>query len=580
MKPFDISPRVTMAELLGNSREYIVPHFQRDYSWDDEEWGELWEDIERMGADGRHYMGYIVLQELPDSRTRRVIIDGQQRLATLSIFALAVISLLDGPASADRLFHPAGDGGKPGDGLRDNQRRRDELRNRFLEWSDPVSLTPRPRLGLSDENNGFYRNHILRLRKPAGMNRVSRSNRQMWKALEFFRARTRERYGEAPAGEDLARLLSETVATGLFFTEMCVSDEESAYAIFETLNARGAMLSSPDLLKNFLFSTVTGGRTGGGDEDIQRLKSQWGGMLGALERHNPTTFVRHLWHSMGNDFVQKRGLFKAMRGKIEDGGAEAVFALMDKLEDGAETYADMLSPTARAWPNKRQLFHLRNLDLYGVTSHFPLTLAAVRKWRKSPKFAQLLRWCDALSFRRTVIGGQNPNELERVYAKAADEIHRGGPIAAVCGLLKSADVTDDFFVSAFADYDAESQSRKKLAKHILLEIERRTGGSRHDPESPDITIEHILPRNPDEGWDDFGSGADRFIWRLGNLTLLESSRNRNCGNLLFAQKREIYRGSRFAMTRELAKRGEWTPAALESRQREFAELAKAIWRLE
>ena len=569
MKPFDISSRVTMAELLGNSREYIVPHFQRDYSWGEEVWEELWEDIRRMGPDGRHYMGYIVLQELPDDRPRRLIIDGQQRIATLSIFALAVISLLD-----------------EADGSPDNRRRRDELR-KFLEWNDPVtaSLTPRPRLALSDENNGFYRDHILRLRKPAGMSRVSRSNRRMWRALEFFRERTRAHFDGTPTGEGLARLLSETVANGLFFTEMRVSDEESAYAIFETLNARGAMLSSPDLLKNFLFSAVQ--RGGGGEEDIKRLQRQWGEMLSALGRHPPTAFMRHLWHSLGGEFVQQKGLFRAMRRKIESagGGAETVFDMMDELEDGAQAYADMLSPTPSAWGEKAPLSSLQNLNLCGATSHFPLALAAVRKWgRKSPEFAKLLRRCADLSFRRIVIGGQNPNDLERVCAQAAAAVQQDGEsVAEICGRLKAADLRDDLFVSAFSVYDADSRSAQKLAKHILLEIERHASGDRGpriDPETSDITIEHVLPQDPGEGWDAFPPDIDRFVWRLGNLTLLKSSHNRDCDNLSFADKRDIYRGSEFKMTSELAHLDEWTPQALESRQRRFAELAKAIWRLE
>ena len=101
----------------------------------------------------------------------------------------------------------------------------------------------------------------------------------------FFQSKLDKRLNESPAGEKLVRLLNDKIANGLLFTEMLVADAD-AYTIFETLNARGAMLSSPDLLKNFLFC---------GKEDVRRLKRQWGGMLRALGRNDSTIFMRHLW---------------------------------------------------------------------------------------------------------------------------------------------------------------------------------------------------------------------------------------------------------------------------------------------
>ena len=82
----------TYRKLLGNGLTYRIPRFQRDYSWSDEEWEDLWADIvetTRDGGEPAHYMGYLVLQS-KDERTFEVI-DGQQRLTTLSIIVLAVL---------------------------------------------------------------------------------------------------------------------------------------------------------------------------------------------------------------------------------------------------------------------------------------------------------------------------------------------------------------------------------------------------------------------------------------------------------------------------------------------------------
>ncbi len=87
-----------VVELVGNGRVFTVPQYQRDYSWTEEQWEDLWNDITELVTrpDDSHYLGALVVAAKSDRSFE--IIDGQQRLATLSIFALAII---------DRLMHLA-----------------------------------------------------------------------------------------------------------------------------------------------------------------------------------------------------------------------------------------------------------------------------------------------------------------------------------------------------------------------------------------------------------------------------------------------------------------------------------------
>ena len=79
--------------IIGNNKRFMVPKFQRDYSWDSEQWDDLWQDVETMISDeDDHYMGYLVLQTEDDKNY--LIIDGQQRFTTVTILILAAIKCI------------------------------------------------------------------------------------------------------------------------------------------------------------------------------------------------------------------------------------------------------------------------------------------------------------------------------------------------------------------------------------------------------------------------------------------------------------------------------------------------------
>ena len=124
-------------ELIGNGRIYRVPAYQRDYSWKDEHWEDLWNDLWEMhgDVDERHYMGALVIEGISDREFQ--IIDGQQRLATLSILALAVLGQLE--TLAEQGVDPQA-----------NRERAAGLRNRFIGEKDPASLVESSKLFLNE----------------------------------------------------------------------------------------------------------------------------------------------------------------------------------------------------------------------------------------------------------------------------------------------------------------------------------------------------------------------------------------------------------------------------------------------
>ncbi len=127
MKGIQDTSSKTYRQLMGNGLRYEIPKFQRDYTWESEQWDDLWQDIKSllMNEESEHYMGYLVLQT--SNNKNFLIIDGQQRLTTLSILILATLKCLKD------LVESGVDAEK-------NHRRKENLQNSYIGYVDPVTL--------------------------------------------------------------------------------------------------------------------------------------------------------------------------------------------------------------------------------------------------------------------------------------------------------------------------------------------------------------------------------------------------------------------------------------------------------
>ena len=193
---------MTFRQLMGNGLSYRVPKFQRDYSWGPDEWDDLWQDIVGLfGEDPEpaHYMGYLVLQSA-DSKTFDVI-DGQQRLTTLSLLMLAAIAHLTDLATPDDPTDP-------------QNRRAEQLRNNYIGYLDPVSLVPRSKLSLNRHNDRLYQDYLVPLERlpQRGLNA---SEHLLRRAFSWFKEHIKDQ--SADDGESVARFVDVT-ADKLFFT--------------------------------------------------------------------------------------------------------------------------------------------------------------------------------------------------------------------------------------------------------------------------------------------------------------------------------------------------------------------------
>ena len=508
-------------------------------------------------------MGYLVIQ----SRDHKnfAVIDGQQRLTTLSLLVLAVLQalqeLIDSDTDADS-----------------NAKRHQQLRNAYIGYLDPVSLIPQSKLKLNSNSDDFYQHHLVPLAKLPSS--VDDANKSLAQAFVWLGKKLKATYEAQANGKRLAELVDK-LADKLFFTVIVVDDELNAFKVFKTLNARGVHLSPTDLLKNYLFSVVHADASAS-EEDKRALTRRWEKMVAAVGGKNLPNFLRVHWNSR-KAFVRVAGLFKAVRDHVSD--RRAVFDLLRAMEQDMEVYLALGDPEAAFWSSEdKQREAVRQLHMFQVRQPWPLLIAARHKLNNKD-CTRLLQACCTITFRYNIIGNESPNRQEQLYSRIAQDIsnERLTQARAVITELAPIYLSDAKFKLSFAEKSlrTNNERNRKIARYILFALEAKLSRSKYDRNDASYTLEHILPENKADHWPQLADGAaDSYLHRLGNMTLLERKHNSKVANSGFDQKRKSYQASIFRQTQDLAQsNSEWTPERLNARQKQMAKQAQAIWRI-
>lgn len=127
-------------------------------------------------------------------------------------------------------------------------------------------------------------------------------------------------------------------------------------------------------------------------------------------------------------------------------------------------------------------------------------------------------------------------------------------------------------------FNTNNSTDKKLARYTLYKLEsQEEGGSLYDFETDSGTIEHILPENFLQAWQE---EFERNVYMIGNLTLLEAAKNNtDAADKSFQEKRTVYATSKFVLTKHIAD-PQWTSQNIKSRQAHLARLAISIWKIQ
>ncbi|MEQ1558743.1 MAG: DUF262 domain-containing HNH endonuclease family protein [Methyloglobulus sp.] len=546
----------TFQELIGNGVKYQVPRFQRDYAWDREQWEDLWSDIETINDEQYHYMGYIVLQR--KSQHDFEVIDGQQRLITLSLVVLGAMKNIQLLINSE-------------DEAEENKERLGVLTDRYIGSKNPISLKVDSKLSLNRNNSSNFKSICSSLEAPNKRGQTN-TNKLLNKCFKFC-----EEKKMGNTGQEIAEFI-ERVSSGMVFTKIVVQDDLNAYKVFETLNARGVQLSTPDLLKNYIFSVVTKDNNIP-DEELNELDESWSEIVSQLGESNFTDFIRY-HHNFQATLVTKKDLFSSVRKLVNT--PEKAYEYLRSLSQYAPVYASLLNPHDEWWANQDVVYrdvkkYLEGFDLFNIKQPLTVLMVAFTQF-SGEEFVKLSKYLYILAIRYNVICHLSPNEQENAYNQLAIKIHAKECTRA--SHVKNNDIfrklypSDESFFNAFEFHKMPSKRSAKKIRFLLAEIETHLG---HETDPTKTMLEHICPYNPDEDWDNyFGEGVNDIQDRLGNVILLEKDELKRAS---FEDKKRAYLEAHYPLARQVASYDIWNLQNLNAYQAWLSDQAVETWKV-
>ncbi len=557
MKGIPNTSTENFSTIIGNNKKFIVPKFQRDYSWDSEQWDDLWQDIETMIASGEddHYMGYLVLQTNDDKE--HYIIDGQQRMTTLMILILSAMKCIESLVLQNIEEN-------------DNKKRLNSLKAMYIGKEDPVSLDYDNILVLNRHNYRYYSDYIVKMDTSVVRN-LSISEKLMRNCSLFFYDKLKNKYS---TGKEYAEYI-QTIADRLYFTKIVVSDELNAFRVFETLNARGVQLSSSDLLKNYLFSLVD--KRNPHDSRIDSLEQKWARLTDIIKTEKLPEFIRYYWNAK-HKTIRSSAVFKTIRSNIKTD--REVFILIEDMIKYGDVYMALTDQSDEMWGTDAELRHqIELLGIFRLKQVYPALMSA-KLCLSDQEFKQVLKEILTVCFRYNVICDKNPNDQDVPFNSLSLSIQDTGH--ANLAVLDKIYIDDSEFERTFAEKSFPYNSRNaKVIRYILGKIEHFNGSQFIAmPNDDNASIEHILPQDFVARWDIDEAQGNKFIDRLGNMSLLERNFNKSLQNAIYPDKLAIYAKSHYLSSNQLPVDypDEWTADTIIQRQAKMAKVAKTIWR--
>jgi hypothetical protein len=544
----------TLRDTLGGQNRYIIPVFQRYYSWKDHNWQQLWDDLLAMAdpqARHKHFMGTLVFVP-EDHVSYRLpayhVIDGQQRLVTLSLLLCALRN-----AAAEK-----------GHSSLASEIENTYLVHQFKSSEEHFRIYPRQR------DRGDYLAAVTG-EKPVSGNIGS--------ALVFFSSRL-SKVCDDFSDENIRGFFSLLIS-GIEFVHISL-EEDNPYKIFRSLNSTGIDLSEADLIRNFVFMHIKIDEQDAFDDTWWKpLEDHFEGADGNLDVKLLSGFFR--------DYLMRNGQYVGPAATFEtfERTYQQSFKAMEVVTDlkehvnsydiirGVRSHSDQGVESA--------LTKLRQLD---SSTTYPLLLKLMEGVRKgevnNPDLAESVELLAGFILRRFACG-ESSRAYGRWFVAACKELGETPLKNLESFLVSKGFPSDGKFTEQFTHLNVYGSNYCRSILEYLERSQPYDGDGKPHKEQVDLStaqIEHIMPQTLSDEWkNELGPEADRIyatsLDTIGNLTL--SGYNPELHNHPFAEKRVEYEKSKISLTRELAKSGNWTEPQMVQRGQRLAEMASHIW---
>jgi uncharacterized protein with ParB-like and HNH nuclease domain len=551
--------------LKGNI--FLIPRFQREYSWEPDHVAAFWSDVIENLTEA-YFIGAMVVYKV--ERSTLAVVDGQQRLTTITILLCAIREAFKN-INRDDLA----------DGLQ-----------AYIEKKDRENKTV---YVLKTESSfPFLQEEILKSDPAEVPFEIGREEEAIQRAYDIFKFNiakvvseclgNKEQTADDNQKDAIAWLsnLRDTVFD-LNLILVTLDNEDDAYLIFETLNTRGKDLALADLLRNHFAKLIRAA------SEVDQVKEKWSRVHDTIKSSpvqlDPDTFIVHSWQSR-YDFVTKAKTFKKVKDRVSKKNAKSH---LDRFVSDAEQWRSIFD-TEYLWSKseKEAARSLKALRTFKVVQPAPGILSLVRAYRdKVIKYKTLrnaLSNIEKFHFAfNAITSSRSSGGISGMYSSFGRQIFECGDsedaayiISDLIKKLQEREVSGSEFDVGFEQiiYTNKHSSQKALVQYIL----RKVAIFESQPfigETDDLTIEHLLPQSSSKSDEDH-----LIVGQIGNLMLVDQKTNEMLSTNDFKEKKTLLEGRGYKLPKVFEGVDKLNEAVIRANTQRISELARQeIWKV-
>lgn len=523
-------------------RIYGIPPYQREYSWQKDQWDNLFDDIDNN--DKGYFIGSIICILPEDNEGKIDVIDGQQRLTTLSILLLSIYKIMNELVSSDKALKAE---------MFDNDDRIIDFKNlkKFFVIQGEFRLTP----SIQNENKIDYEYLVDSIVNEKSDNKPKNiNNRRIYKANNYFLSKIEELITNLSNPEKLDKLFELLYkVSGASVVRIDVPDVNSAFVLFESINNRGMPLTPMDLLKNIMIAQLSS------NKKAEIINLEWQKIVNGINEYdNQVRYLRHFYQAFKYDDklvnnilavadfgskMTKSNLLKAYAPMIRENPELSLKHLVEK----SLIYKLFINPYELNNDNKLYLYKdkLMDLDRLGVSPCYTLLLYVFTKYPEHD-FSHLLSVLEKWFIIRNLTNKPATSKLDNIFIHITHGQKDGYDEEKIIKELSDELPKIDFLREALEEISY--QKNRFLIRYLLIYLEKLKRSLVDTKEvgqidfwqeknkKPIFSIEHIYPQKP-KSQQDWVKCSEANLHKLGNLTL--SAYNSNLSNQSFDKKCQV-----------------------------------------